>query len=125
MTTSNCSVKPPQPSDLVTGSLQVSDDSFQKFIEKFGELPEGAAKNMTAARVFGIFSAAYTVIPVAANAWKGNYEQAFIDGFSALGGVAGGLTGGLAGGGVASIVTGAAGASVGSMAGRELGEYLI
>lgn len=48
MTTSNCSVKPPQPSDLVTGSLQVSDDSFQKFIEKFGELPEGAAKNMTA-----------------------------------------------------------------------------
>lgn len=49
MTTSHCSIGTIQSSDLITGGLQASDDSFQKFIEKFGELSEGSAKNMALA----------------------------------------------------------------------------
>lgn len=91
-------------------------------------MDDDAIKKIPAAKVFGVFGNIYSGAQVAGHASNGNYKEAFIETMSWLGGTAGGFAGGAVGafaGGVGGIIGAGVGSTGGSIAGRELGEWLV
>ena len=117
-----------QASDYATGAISSTDEGFRRFVKYFGELDDDAIKKIPAAKVFGVFGNIYSGAQVAGHASNGNYKEAFIETMSWLGGTAGGFAGGAVGafaGGVGGIIGAGVGSTGGSIAGRELGEWLV
>ena len=118
-----------EASDYATGAISSTDEGFKRFVKYFGELDDDAIKKIPAANVFNRFGNIYSGAQVVGHAWNGNYKKAFIETMSWIGGTLGGRGGVLVGAAIANvpgaIIVGGLGAAGGSIAGRELGEWLV